>query len=46
VEVDLEVNVEKTKCMFISFHQTIGGNDHMKAANKLFENVTKFKYLE
>jgi hypothetical protein len=47
-EVGLEVNAEKTKYMFMSYHQTTGQNHYIKvpAANKFFENVAKLKYLE
>jgi hypothetical protein len=44
-EVGLEVNVEKTKYMFMSHHQTTKQNYYIKVANKSFENVAKFKYL-
>jgi hypothetical protein len=45
-EVSLEVNVEKTECMFMSRYQTTGQNLYIKVANKSFENVAMFKYLE
>jgi hypothetical protein len=44
-EVGLEVNAEKTKYMFMSRHQTAGQSNYMRAANKPFEKVAKFKYL-
>jgi hypothetical protein len=44
-EVGIEVNTEKTKCMFIFHHQTTGQNHYIKVANKSFENVEKLKYL-
>jgi hypothetical protein len=31
--------------MFMSCHQTTGQNHHIKAANRSFEKVAKFKYL-
>jgi hypothetical protein len=31
--------------MFMSHHQTTGQNHYIKAANKSFENLAKFKYL-
>jgi hypothetical protein len=40
-EVGLEINVEKTKYMLLS-RQNWG----MKIANRLFENVSQFKYLQ
>jgi hypothetical protein len=30
----------------MSRHQTTGQNNHIKASNKYFENVTDFKYLK
>jgi hypothetical protein len=40
-EVGIEINVEKTK----SHHQNVGQNCGIKIANRLFENVSQFKYL-
>jgi hypothetical protein len=42
----LEVNAEKTKCMLLSRHQNAGQNHDIKRANRRFENVARFKYLE
>jgi hypothetical protein len=44
-EVDLEINVKKTKYMLVSRHQNAGQNRHIKIAIKSFENVSQFKYL-
>jgi hypothetical protein len=44
-EVGLEINVEKTKCMFLPCHQNISQKLDIKVANRLFENVSQFKYL-
>jgi hypothetical protein len=44
-EVGLQVNVEKTKCMFLARHQNISQNLDIKIANRLFENVSQFRYL-
>jgi hypothetical protein len=44
-EAGQEVNMEKTKYMFMSHHQTTEQNHYTKVANKSFENVTKFKYF-
>jgi hypothetical protein len=44
-EVDLEINVEKTKYMLLSRHQNVGQNRDIKIANRSFENVSQFKYL-
>jgi hypothetical protein len=44
-EVGLEVNVEKTKYMLVSRHQNAGQNWEIKIGNRLFENVSQFKYL-
>jgi hypothetical protein len=44
-EVGLEINVEKTTYMLLSRHQNVGQNQDIKIANRLFENVSRFKYL-
>jgi hypothetical protein len=44
-EIDLEVNSEKMKYMFMSHHQTAGQSNYIRVANKSFEKVSKFKYL-
>jgi hypothetical protein len=44
-EVRLEINVEKTKYMLLSRHKNVGKNRDTKIANRLFENVSEFKYL-
>jgi hypothetical protein len=36
---------EKTKYMFMSYHQTAGQSNYIRVANKSFEKVAKFKYL-
>jgi hypothetical protein len=41
----LEVNAEKTKCMFMSCEQTAGQNHNIKTGSKSFECVAKFKYM-
>jgi hypothetical protein len=38
-EVDLEINVDKTKYMLLSRHQNVGQNRDIKIANRSFENV-------
>jgi hypothetical protein len=45
-EVCLETNVDKTKYMLLSRHQNVGQNRDIKIANRSFENVSQFKYLE
>jgi hypothetical protein len=45
-EVVLEINVEKTKYMLLPRHQNVGQNRVIKIANRSFENVSQFKYLE
>jgi hypothetical protein len=45
-EVGLEINVEKTKYMLLSRHQNVGQNRHIKVANRPFEILSQFKYLE
>jgi hypothetical protein len=44
-EVGLETNVEEAKYMLLSRHQNVGQNRDIKIANRLFENVSQFKYL-
>jgi hypothetical protein len=44
-EVDLKVNAEKTKYMLLSHHQNVGQNRDIKIGDRLFENVSQFKYL-
>jgi len=43
--VGLEVNAEKTRCMFMSHHQATGQNHNLIINNKSFENMARFKYL-
>jgi hypothetical protein len=45
-EVGLQVNVEKAKYMLISHHQNSGQNHNVKIANRSFEDMAQFKYLE
>jgi hypothetical protein len=42
----LEVSTEKTKCMLMFCHQNAGQNHSIMTANRAFENVAKFIYLE
>jgi hypothetical protein len=44
-EVGLEVNPEKTKYMLMSRSQRIGEKHSIKAANRSFEDMEKFKHL-
>jgi hypothetical protein len=44
-EVGLKVNVEKTKYTLMSHYQNADQNQDIKTANRLFENVSHFKYL-
>jgi hypothetical protein len=44
-EVGVEVNVEKTKYMFVSRDQNAGQTWEIKIGNGSFENVSQFKYL-
>jgi hypothetical protein len=44
-EANLEINMEKTKYMLLSYHQNAGQNRDMKIVNRSFENVSQFKYL-
>jgi hypothetical protein len=45
VEVGIEINKEKTKYMLLPHHQNAGPNQDIKITNRLFENVSQFKYL-
>jgi hypothetical protein len=45
MEVGLEVNPEKSKCMLMSCIQKIGQKHSIKIANRSFEDVAKFKYV-
>jgi hypothetical protein len=44
-DVGLEVNMQKTKHIFIVHHQN-GQNHNIKITNKTFKTVANFKYLE
>jgi hypothetical protein len=44
-QVGLEMNVEKSKYMFLSRHQNAGENLDIKIAKRSFENMSQFKYL-
>jgi hypothetical protein len=41
-EVDLQVNTEKIKNLFMYYHQVVGENRNINVANKLFKVVAKF----
>jgi hypothetical protein len=45
-KVGLEVNTEKTKYTFLPRHHNAGQNYDIKIANKYFEYVPEFRYLE
>jgi hypothetical protein len=44
-EVGLDLNVETSKYMLLSRHQTVDQNRDIKIANRSFQNVSQFKYL-
>jgi hypothetical protein len=44
-EVGREINVQKTKYMLLPRDQNVGRNLDIKTANRLFGNVSQFKYL-
>jgi sorting nexin-29 len=44
-EVALEVNIQTTKYMLVSYDQNAGQNPDIKTGNRSFENVPQFKYL-
>jgi hypothetical protein len=46
MRVGLEINAEETKYMLMSSHQNAGQNRDIKVANRSFENVSQFIYLE
>jgi len=41
----LEVNADKTKCIFMSRDQNAGRSHNVKTDSKSFERVEKFKYF-
>jgi hypothetical protein len=45
IETLIDRNLEKTKYMLLSRHQNVDRNRDIKIANRLFENVSQFKYL-
>jgi hypothetical protein len=45
-EVGLEINVDKTKYTLLSRHKNVGQNRDIKIANRSFENVSQFKFME
>jgi hypothetical protein len=45
-EVGVEMHPEKTKYMLMSHSQKIGQKHRIKVANRSFEDVANFKYLE
>jgi hypothetical protein len=45
LSIGLEVNAEKTECVFRSRDQNAGKTNNTKTGNKSFESVKKFKYL-
>jgi hypothetical protein len=44
-EVNLEVNIEKTKYILVSCDKNADQNRDIKIGNRLLENVSQFKYL-
>jgi hypothetical protein len=44
-DINLEVIIEKTKCMSVSRHQSAGQNRDMKIAITYFENASQCRYL-
>jgi hypothetical protein len=44
-DIGLEINADKTKYMIISRHPNSGQNQNIRIVNKLFEKMSKFKYL-
>jgi hypothetical protein len=44
-EVGLEISIEKTKYMLLSYHQNAGQNQDIKRGNRSFEIVSQLKHL-
>jgi hypothetical protein len=44
-EVGLEINVEKTEYMLLSYRQNVSQNRNIKIMNRSYENVSQLKYL-
>jgi hypothetical protein len=44
-EVGLQLNIEKTKYILLAHYQSTGQNWDIEIANRLFENVSQFRYL-
>jgi hypothetical protein len=44
-EVSLEIKEEETKYRLLSGHQNVARKQDIKIANRLFENVSQFKFL-
>jgi phage gp29-like protein len=44
-DIGLEINVEMTKYMVMSFYPNSGQNQNITIANESFKKVAKFKYL-
>ena len=44
-EMGLEVNADKTKCVFMSRDQNAGRSHNVKTDSKSFERMEKFKYF-
>jgi hypothetical protein len=45
MDVDLDINAEKTKYTIMSRHPNSGQNQNIRIANESFEKVAEFKYL-
>jgi hypothetical protein len=45
IDVDLEINTEKTKYKIMSRHPNSGQKQNIRVANESLENVATFKYL-
>jgi hypothetical protein len=45
-EIGMEVNPEETKYMSMSRREKVGQKHSIKIANRSFEDMAKFKYLE
>jgi hypothetical protein len=45
-EIGLDIIVEKTKYILLARHPDTGQDRDIKTANRVFENLSQFKYLE
>jgi hypothetical protein len=44
-KLGLEINIQKTKYMLVSRHQTADQSPDIKTVNRSFENISQFQYF-